>query len=348
MGGIFQAEEMRKLQLTGGSTYIVSLPKDWVEQMGLERGSLMSITRLDDLSLRIQPKGTEKVGKPKRATINILEGDTPESLVRRLVSTYLIGYNIIQIKTSQNRMDALQRYEIKDFTRKKLVGTEILADLPTELTLQVLLSHTELSVKDALHRMSVIAASMHRDAITTLTTDDLHLAREIIAMDDEVDRFSLYIIRLLKAAVSEGHILREIGLQSPRECLGYRLITKSVERMADHAVNIAQNSLALTPSAPNEEVLNELRALSESALGVFEEAVESLFDRSYPTADKVIRKAEETRGMEAGAIQKIIKNAPPEDVAALRLVIESILRTAEYGSDIAEMVLNMTIMDEIV
>jgi len=34
-------------------------------------------------------------------------------------------------------------------------------------------------------------------------------------------------------------------------------------------------------------------------------------------------------------------------VPALRLIIESILRTAEYGSDIAEIVLNMAIRDEI-
>jgi hypothetical protein len=34
-------------------------------------------------------------------------------------------------------------------------------------------------------------------------------------------------------------------------------------------------------------------------------------------------------------------------VAALRLIIESIMRTAEYGADIAEIVMNMTIRGEI-
>lgn len=340
-------EDFRKIQLTGGSTYTVSLPKRWVEQMGLQRGSTVNVVQMDDLTLCIQPKGAKTEERARRAVITVSDGVTPESLIRRVVSAYLLGYNIIQIRTPQNRLDSAQRYAVKDFTRKKLVGTEILSDLPRDLTLQVLLSYAELSVKDALHRMSVISASMHRDAIITLATDDPRLAREVIAMDDEVDRFSLYVIRLLKAAVSDGHILREIGLYSPRECLGYRLITKSVERMADHAVNIAQNSLALTLSALNEEILNELKTMSESALKVFEEAVESLFDRNYAAADKVFMKAEETRGMEAGAIQKIIKNAPPEDVAALRLIIESILRTAEYGSDIAETVLNMTIRDEL-
>jgi len=340
-------EDVRKIQLTGGSTYIVSLPKRWVEQVGLKRGSMVSIVQREDLSLGVYPKGSGGKEESRRAIITVSDGISPVSLIRRVVSAYLVGYNIIQLRNPNKRIDTVQRYEVKDFTRKNLVGTEILSDLPRELTLQVLLSYTELSVKDALRRMSIIAASMHRDAIITLMTDDPRLAREIIAMDDEVDRFSFYIIRLLKAAVSDSHVLREIGFNSPRECLGYRLITKSVERMADHAVNIAQNSLTLTLSNLNEEILNELGTMSESALKVFEDAVESLFDEDYAAADRVLEGAEETRKMEAGAIQKIIKNASPEDVPALRLIIESILRTAEYGSDIAETVLNMTIRSAI-
>ena len=340
-------EDVRKIQLTGGSTYIVSLPKRWVEQVGLKRGSMVSIVQREDLSLGVYPKGSGGEEEARRAVITVSDGISPVSLIRRVVSAYLVGYNIIQLRNPNKRIDTVQRYEVKDFTRKNLVGTEILSDLPRELTLQVLLSYTELSVKDALRRMRIIAASMHRDAIITLMTDDPRLAREIIAMDDEVDRFSFYIIRLLKAAVSDSHVLREIGFNSPRECLGYRLITKSVERMADHAVNIAQNSLTLTLSNLNEEILNELGTMSESALKVFEDAVESLFDEDYAAADKVLERAEETRKMEAGAVQKIIKNASPEDVPALRLIIESILRTAEYGSDIAETVLNMTIRSAI-
>ncbi|UCD45222.1 MAG: AbrB/MazE/SpoVT family DNA-binding domain-containing protein [Candidatus Bathyarchaeota archaeon] len=340
-------EEMRKIQLTGGSTYIVSLPKDWVKQMGLERGSLVSITKLDDLSLRLQPKAAEKGDRPKRAIIGVSDADTPASVVRRVVSAYLLGYNIIQIRAPKSRMDSAYRFAVKDFTRKKLVGTEILSDLPQELTLQVLLSYSDLSVKDALQRMGIIAASMHREALATIGADDSRLAREVISMDDEVDRFSFYIIRLLKIAVSDSAVLRESGLKSPRECLGYRLITKSVERMADHAVNIATNSLAMTLSNLNEELLEELRGMSESALRVFEDSVEALFGGDYGMADTVFEMAEGTREMEAVAIQKIIKFAAPGDVPALRLIVESIIRTAEYGADIAEVVLNMTIRDEI-
>jgi phosphate uptake regulator len=340
-------EELRKIQLTGGSTFIVSLPKDWVEKVGLSRGSVVSITQLDDLTLCVQPKDSRKGEEVKRAIITVTDEISPENLTRRVISAYLVGYNIIQLRNPSKRLDSSQRYAVKDFTRKKLVGTEILSDLPRELTLQVLLSHTELSVKDALRRMSIIAASMHRDAMGTLVSDDSQLAKEIVAMDDEVDRFGLYIIRLLKAAVVNASMLREIGLGSPRESLGYRLITKSVERMADHAVKIAVNSLALTLAARDEEILSELGALSDTAVGAFEASVDSLFEGDYSSAEVVMSVAEEGREREAEIIQKIIKSAPPSDVPALRLILESILRTAEYGADIAEVVLNMTVESEI-
>jgi hypothetical protein len=49
--------------------------------------------------------------------------------------------------------------------------------------------------------------------------------------------------------------------------------------------------------------------------------------------------------MEVEILHKIIKHALPEEVPTFRLIVESILRTAEYGADIAETVLNMTIKD---
>jgi phosphate uptake regulator len=340
-------EELRKVQVTGGSTFIISLPKPWVEQVGLTRGSLVSIRQKDPLTLCLQPKGVETDNKIKKVTVILNEGETSGSVVRRVVSSYLLGYNIIQIKELQNRIMTSIRFAVKDFTRKKLVGTEILSDLPNELTLQVLLSYAELSVKDALRRMSIIAASMHRDAIEALKTEDPQLAREIISMDDEVDRFNLYIIRLLKVASSDSYVLRESGLKNPREVLGYRLITKSIERMADHAVNIAQNRLTLVLTQSSSKILVELESLSENALQIFENAVDALFNQEYKAADKVLEDADKSKPMEAEVIQKIIKHAPPEEVPALRLIVESIRRTAEYGADIAEIVLNMTIKEEI-
>jgi phosphate uptake regulator len=337
------SEELRKIQVTGGSTYIISLPKNWIDKMGLKRSSVVSIMQRDDMSLSIQPKGIESPDRVKKVIITISQGEKPESVVRRLVSSYLIGYNIIQIRSTEKRIDLETRFAIKDFVRKKLVGTEILSDLPNELTLQILLSYAELSVKDALRRMSIIAASMYRDAVQTLSTDNPRIAKEVVNMDDEVDRFSFYVIRLLNVAIMDAHVLKESGIATPRQCLSYRLITKSVERMADHATNIAENRLALHLVPINDEILKELNRISQSALKVFEAAMDALFDEEYGEADKVMGAAEETSGMEDEVIHKIVKLAPVEDVPQLRLIVESIVRTSEYGADIAETVLNLTV-----
>ena len=341
------SEELRKIQVTGGSTYIISLPKTWIDQMGLKRSSVVSIVQRDDMSLIIKPKGIESPEHVRKVIINIQQGEKPDSVVRRLVSSYVNGYNIIQVRSTEKRIDLEIRFAIKDFVRKKLVGTEILSDLPNELTLQILLSYSELSVKDALRRMSIIASSMHRDAVQTLSTDNPRIAKEIVNMDDEVDRFSFYVIRLLNVASMDAHVLKESGIGTPRQCLGYRLITKSVERMADHATNIAENRLALHLVPINDEILAELNRISVSAIKVFEASMEALFDEEYSEADSVMEAAEETRGMEDEVIHKIVKLAPVEDVPQLRLIVESIVRTSEYGADIAETVLNMTVSDAV-
>jgi len=339
-------EEVRKLQLIGGSTYTLSLPKRWVEEMRLKRGSLISLVQQKGGSLLILPKELERTEEPPHAALDVLFSDHPDTVVRKIISTYLIGYNLIQIRAREQRLTSNQRNAIKNFVRRKLVGTEIVDDSPSLLTLQVLLSYPELSVENALRRMCIIAASMHRDAITSLKEMNENLAQDIVTMDDEVDRFSFYIIRQLKAAVQNEKILEEIGLSTARDCLGYRLITKTVERVADHAVKIAQNVLMLTnPLA--RETFQEIYGMSSYADSVLNDAVKSLFKQDFRLADNVVERAKKITSLERRAIAAIPKETQAEEASSLRLIIESIRRIAEYTSDIAEIVLNLTIEDAI-
>jgi phosphate uptake regulator len=336
-------EETRKLQFTGGSTYILSLPKKWITQNQLKRGSVIKLREEEGGLLSIIP--TDTASQPQKldeATIRVTPKDTSDSVVRKTVSTYLVGYNVIHIKTeSQKQLSGRQRHDVKDFSRRMLVGTEIVTDTPQELTLQVLLSYPELSVQSALRRMSIITASMHRDAMAALKALDRQQAKEVATSDNEVDRFNLYIVRQLKTAIQNPRIIKEIGLQNARDCLGYRLVTKSVERTADHAANIAENVLSLKKRL-GPQTIEKLEKMSTIAISMFEAAVESLFRQDYALAESIFEKTKEIALIEKEAVvssQKIdIEEAP-----YLRLIIESIRRTAEYASDIAEIVLNLTV-----
>ena len=50
-----QNEETRKIQYTGGSSYIVSLPKKWVQDLGLKQGDHVLIRREGNSLLQLTP-----------------------------------------------------------------------------------------------------------------------------------------------------------------------------------------------------------------------------------------------------------------------------------------------------
>jgi phosphate uptake regulator len=333
---------MRKLQVTGGSTYVLSLPKEWVTQNRLKKGSSLLIREEENGALSILPPEMGKPERPEEAFIEASPKDNPNALTRKAVAAYLVGYNIIHMKAkSQQQLSSRQRNALKNFARRLLVGTEIVTDTSTELTLQVLLSYPELSVPSALRRMCIITSSMHKDAITALKEFDSRLAEDVIATDSEVDRFHLYIIRQLKMAVQNPRIIKEIGLTNPRDCLGYRLITKTVERTADHAANIARNVLPLKKRL-DEKALEKIERMSELAISSFETAIESLFTREFDIAENIIEKTKKITSLEEEAVL-FLREIGIQEITNVRLIIESVTRAAEYASDIAEIVLNLTV-----
>jgi phosphate uptake regulator len=189
--------------------------------------------------------------------------------------------------------------------------------------------------------MSIIASSMHKEAMASLKKLDYSAAKSVIETDREVNRFGLYIVRLLKLAVSNPRIVKEIGLNSQKDCLGYRLIAKAVERTADHATKIAENTLQLKELV-NEELLGKMDQLSSLANSMFESSMDALFRHDFNLAESVIEKISQVHKLEKETVLNL-QNSKIEETVNLRLVIESVRRTAEYASDISEVVLNLNV-----
>ncbi len=334
--------ETRKIQMTGGSTYVISLPKKWADTNQVGKGDEVFLKEEDDGSLSIAASKLEKKVQKEEAFIRVALNDSQDAIMRKAISAYLVGYSILHIRNqSQQPLTVGLRNYLKKFARNYLVGTEIVTDSPSDLTLQILLNYHELSIQSALRRMAVIATSMHKEAVGCLENLDYSAAKAVVETDREVNRFSLYVVRLLKLAVSNPRIVKEIGLNNARECLGYRLIAKSVERTADHATKIAENMLFLkNPVDP--ELLEGINKLSSLAISMFERAVEAVFGHDYNLAESVIENITQIYRLEKEVV--LSSNVVTiEEIPNVRLLIESIRRTAEYASDISEIVLNLNI-----
>jgi phosphate uptake regulator len=164
-----------------------------------------------------------------------------------------------------------------------------------------------------------------------------------VKIDDEIDRFSLYVIRQLKWAVKHPTLLSRIGLSSPVECLGYRIITKSVERSADHAARIA-SSILLLQQPPSAALIKDATALSQLSFKMMETALRASFAGDYKLAESVLLEREKIPELESKLVDKLLKEKMPTgDLSAMRLVSESLRRIGEYATDVAEVVLNSTI-----
>jgi len=331
--------ELRKVQITGGATYVISLPKKWVKAVGLKPKDQVALIPQADTSLLIVPKGDLKPKEKSEATIKATVQADPEAVIRDFIAHYLVGYDVIRVKLRNVRCRDL----IKNSVRQKLIGVEVMEESADEMVIQCLLGHVELPLRRALDRMHVLMLFMLRDAIDALKNNDKALAEEVVRRDDEVDRLYFFVVRQLKAAVYNRALIEEIGLSNPRDCLGYRLIVKSVERSADHAARIA--SVIPTISAPiSSKAIEEIVAMSLLAREIHEDSMKALYKYDPKLINESMAKVNKVIDLEEEIIEQLLKlKTEPRTMVGVRLILESIRRIAEYGTDIAEIAINLAV-----
>jgi phosphate uptake regulator len=338
-----EREETRRLQFTGKSSYIVSLPKQWVTELGLKQGDQITITRQGKSGLKILPaKDQTKTIQSEEAVLEIARDEENSAIIRKLVSLYFLGYKTIQIKPKADRLQPGQRNAIKSAVKGMLMGGEIISDSVDGITIQVLVNLLELSVDGAFKRMLHLAKSMLKDALLAVKEGNIELAKEVIDSDDEVDRFGFYIIRQLKIAIQNEYMLKDMGFTNARQCLGYRLIVKNIERTGDHAVLITKDLLEFKKPIKNT-IMGKIEDLNDFAVSVLDQACLALFKEDFNLAELAIKKASDASKYEKKMLESIKSIKDDEEAYRIRRMSENIIRIAEYASDIAEIVLNMNI-----
>jgi len=320
--------ETRKVQVTGGSTYTVSIPKEWATRNGIDAGSTVAFH--PDGDTLVLTRRTDKSHTEGELDISSLTGD---DLVRAVMTMYVSGFDVISL--SADRVTTEQRRFIRDATAN-IVGLEVLEETSDRVVLQDLLDSSELSIHDAITRMRLIATSMLEDAVTALVGNDADFAHDVIERDSDVDRLWSLVSRIFRATLRSPTAAEELGL--PREtCFDYHSSARQLERVADHAAKIAQVSLDLGEVPP--EVGSALQDLHREAAAVIEDAMDALLEDDPDDATRLANDArnsvleidEYTRG-----IDELLHGLEPEDTQNLGLVVDSLSRSADYGGNIAE------------
>jgi len=352
----------RRVQCTGRGSYIISLPKEWVEDIGLKRGSEIAFNIQPDQTLTLVPRkimekeGREDGNKPKEYYVNIDPKEPTQSTLRMIRALYAIGADIIRIHF-KNAPDATKnKNEIKNLARDHFLGSEIIEETTDEITLQILIKHSEFPIEKAVRRMAIVALAANRDAIAAFKDRSTILFESVIGAHNDVNRLGLYIVRQLKHGI-ERNLYRELGFRTPKEFLLYRIAVNDIESIAQNAMNIISNLRYLQKLIENEtlfikdpvdeEIYNQLVYFSTQAHQLYDDSIKALFKRDYKDAEKLISKREAIIPLENELIMLMSsKKLDPNIVSVLRLIFDSSRRIMDYSRNMAELTLNRTVEEQ--
>jgi phosphate uptake regulator len=322
--------ETRKVQRTGKSTFIVSLPKNWATRHGIEAGSIIYISQTDNGSLVMTPDRSER-----DLSIKLDIGEkSGEPLIRDLIGCYVSGYRAIEITSAH--MSSAQKKDLHHIVQK-LIGPEILEETQNKVLIQDLLSSEELQAERALRRIRTVVKSMIQDSIAALLTDNKDLALDVIHRDNDVDRLELLISRQFTEILRSGSIKHEN--LDPLTALNYMLAASNMERIADHACRIADTAIRSDFALP-EGMRAELRQL-ESAFGsLLDDAVSSLLNKKLEKANEIIDKTTEFQKLTSN-IANYSQSNGREQLMVRLLVSSSMERMLDYIRNIGELTINL-------
>jgi len=333
--------EIRRVQMTGGSSYVITLPKTWIASLNVKKN--------DPLGVLVQPDGTLLVTKNvngdqiHRVKELMVDNQTdPQYFLRLLIGTYIAGYNAIRISTKE-RIPGQIRIKIREFSGM-VIGPECVEETEQSILLKDLLNPLEMPFENSLKRMFVIVKGMHHDAIEALLKDDTALAEDVIDRDNDVDRLFWLIARQTNMIMQNIHLSRKMNISIVR-MLPYYQVGRIMERVGDHGVRTAHNARKMTSEDIGPDISAHLLTASNAAIAVFEKSIESFFNHDSIKANRVIESIHQLEE-NYSVINEEILNLPATVAVPIRNITDSIRRTGEYSADIAENVINYEMMGD--
>tara|TARA_B100000029_G_scaffold465656_1_gene500472 strand:- start:4746 stop:5783 length:1038 start_codon:yes stop_codon:yes gene_type:complete len=335
-------QDVRRLQLTGGATYTLSLPKPWISANNLVSRDSIRIDWRSSGELMLSPL---EESEERKTEIEINLGGLPiGALYDHLMGAYISGVQEIVIKSKTN-LTRKTRNEIRRFLRSTR-GFEIGEEDDSSTRLISLLNAGELPLSASLNRMYLLLSSLVRDIIESLQGADSELISDHDEREREVDGLQYLIERQVGSMLSSSQIVKSLGI-SRKQGVEYANLARSLERMMDHADQIAKLTI-------DSESIPKLSAqkMPLSALPIWLDSIKTLMINLRERDTHQIENARNSLKTAQLELEKHEESLWSGRRKAAPLLFEdrlseSIRRLCAYARDFGEILLNMLAYDSI-
>lgn len=283
---------VRKVQRTGGSTFTVSLPKDWARGQGLTAGATVYLYAFED---RVVVAPTERAERERRTRVRV-DGLEPAAVARRIRQAYAAGHDAVVVEASGG-LSSEQRRAATDAVTD-LVGMSVAGESADGLEARSMLDPSAVSLVQTLAQLRQQVLTMVREAIEALLSADGALAGAARGRSDDVDRLVALVCRQFQGALVD---VREVDQLDGNRSRAYRHVqfARGLERIADAAGRIAavaveqasapssavHEALAAAGAAVREAVVSALGDDPEAVLDQEQAATEALAELDAALAD---------------------------------------------------------------
>jgi len=197
------------------------------------------------------------------------------------------------------------------------------------------------SVVSGIERMHIITNSMSQDILTAMREWDLDLAQSVITLEEDVDQFMFFLLRLLRNSVENPSLAVKLGL-SMSDCFDYQLIINRIEYIADHLTEIAEAIICINENSPeiSDQVYSSLLQQAEVCFNHYELAVDSFFSGTLDNANMII---DHKDNMESYDIVKYMPNMLSQDIELfiqLYRISDNISKINKFNADISELTID--------
>lgn len=322
--------ETRKVQQVGGGTYTVSIPVEWAQEHDVEAGGTAYLYTHRDGSLVV--RWNEKEHSDLAATRIALSDSAPRVARRMLREAYAAGFKRITLR-ARDGLASEQRRAI-DACARRLTGVEVVEESDSQVTVQGVLDASDVSVRQSTLQLRFVALSAH-EAATRFIGGESAEADRIVDRSDEADRIFRLVTRHFNRSLLELAELDQLGVTRP-QLFDYYVTARQLERIAGQAVRIARCAQR-TDHAVSADLLSEVNSIGADTRDVVEAASDAVINgASTDAAHSALDRGEQVIRAARTLDRELVERAS-EDAYVLTRVLDSLVRTAERGGNIAEL-----------
>jgi len=222
--------DYRKIIQFGKTSFVISLPKQWVRKNNLAKGDLINLVQEKD-DLVVCPRERKKNREPTSVVVNTETKELPE-IRAEIVSAYLANHDVITVK-GRNLADF--SIDVKNIVRN-LTGFEMVEQEAGRIVAKDLMNTEEVDVGSLIRRVDIIVRSMIKDSTAGLHED---YYESIFHRDKDVNKLVLMLKRVIKLALDEPYVASKLG-RGNKELLRDWNIVCLLESVGDEVKRISR------------------------------------------------------------------------------------------------------------